>query len=131
MPTFLDPWPLVATWLAETSSAPPLIDWQGLPVVVNPWAIILGFMGSIVVELMDVSRRFVTGRWLKAHSSPLFWLLRVLIAIFAGVFAGAYVGDSKNWILAIHVGVSLPVIINAMMANPPGDSKQAPKSEQR
>lgn len=78
-----------------------------------------GFMGSIAVELSYVVDRFKRGqKFPQCYSNWPYYVARTTLAVFAGWLA-AIVYQSHNEMLAFHVGVSAPLIVNHFSEKPP------------
>lgn len=87
----------------------------------SPEIFLWGFGGSIAVEIASLYRAMMSHpRVPSRYRNPWFWLVRVLLAGVAGGLALAY--EIDNRVLAINVGASAPLILQALAAgvNAPG-----------
>jgi hypothetical protein len=75
-----------------------------------------GFLGSVAVEVVALFRLFqksdgdfvLPGR----YRSPLYWIVRVFLAVVGGGLAVAY--DIENPILAANIGAATPAIVTTL-----------------
>jgi hypothetical protein len=81
---------------------------------------LIGFGGSLAVEVVNVCRHYERGRALPARFTKRgFWVARFVLALAAGLVAWVYTHDSPNPVLALHLGASTPVLILAFARVPP------------
>lgn len=89
----------------------------------TPWErFLLGCAGSIAVEVITIYRIYqgnpekLPSRFRRGG----YWVTRVLLVLVAGGLAWVYRGID-NPILAIHIGASAPLIIQAFAQRAPGE----------
>jgi hypothetical protein len=76
-------------------------------------AFLFGFLGSLAVEVLQVNTHYDTsGAPPKTYKLFGFWLARGLLAVVAGGLAVGYGATAP--IMAIHIGISTPVIFQAL-----------------
>jgi hypothetical protein len=84
----------------------------------TPWqAFLFGALGSVFVEVVNVLGYFQSGQFPDRYSSKWFWLTRLGLVVGAGVIALAH--DVQTKVLAIHLGVATPLILQAFSRGPP------------
>ena len=77
---------------------------------------LFGFGGSAAIEIVSLYVRFETAQSSRVvlpwrYRKVSFWIVRFMIAIIAGGLAVAY--GINNMILAINIGASAPLILQA------------------
>ena len=83
---------------------------------------LVGTLGGVLLELVhwwNLRRR--NPRFPKYAKSVSYWAITLLIALGGGVLAVVYFGDKAEAIVALHVGISTPVILQKLstsMAQP-------------
>jgi len=82
-------------------------------------AFAFGAAGSLLVEVVNVLTCFQKGKIPQRYSKVMFWVVRVLLVVGAGVIAVAHEVQTK--ILAIHLGVATPLILQAFARTPPNE----------
>lgn len=82
---------------------------------------VYGVFGSAIVEVVSAwhyTNNDGAGDLPPKYKRFSFWLIRVILAIMAGLLAEAY-GIKSNPILAINIGASTPLIVKALGENIP------------
>jgi hypothetical protein len=75
-----------------------------------------GFVGSLTVEVVRIHGYLSTaGRLPLRYRRPMFWVVRLLLAMTAGGLAIAY--GIETPVLALHVGAATPLIVQALAKN--------------
>lgn len=84
---------------------------------------VFGAGGSVAVEILNLYRYYEVrgGRLPQRYRNPYFWLVRTLLAGVAGGLVIAYQVDTP--ILAVNIGASAPLILQALAQGPPADSQ--------
>jgi hypothetical protein len=85
-------------------------------------AFVFGALGSMLVEVVKVLGYFQRGRFPDRYSSKLFWVTRAALVLGAGVIALAHEVQTK--VLAIHLGVATPLILQALARTPPPEQDE-------
>jgi hypothetical protein len=80
-------------------------------------AFAFGALGSILVEIINILAYFQRGRFPERYQKALYWLTRAALAMGAGMIALAH--DVQTKVLAIHLGVATPLILQALARTPP------------
>lgn len=73
-----------------------------------------GFIGGALLELLhwyNLRRKPAFPRYAK---STRYWLVTLAMAAAGGVLAVAYFGDRADGIVALHVGLSCPLILQKL-----------------
>jgi hypothetical protein len=93
-------------------------------------AFLYGFGGSIAVEIALVLHTMGPRGGLKGkHKTWVFWLLRVLIALFSGVFAMAYYSPQVPLFLYVHVGAATPAVLIRLSKSSEEDTEETEPSK--
>ncbi|MGY8662410.1 hypothetical protein Q3C01_08585 [Bradyrhizobium sp. UFLA05-109] len=82
-----------------------------------------GFFGGILIELVHWYAIRRDGRWPDYASTAQYWITSLAMALVGGVFAVLYFGSKAEGIVALHVGLSAPLILQKLtttIANPGG-----------
>jgi len=74
-------------------------------------AFLFGALGSVLIELIDILAYFRRGALPDRYHRILFWVSR--IGLVAGSGFIAYAHDVQTKILAVHLGVATPLIVQA------------------
>lgn len=74
-------------------------------------AFIFGALGSLLVEVVSILGYFNKGQFPTRYGKAWFWLARAVLVMGAGLIALAH--DVQTKILAIHLGVATPLILQA------------------
>ncbi len=83
-------------------------------------AFVFGSLGSVLVEVVNVLTCFQRGKIPTRYYKPVFWLVRFFLVIGAGIIALAH--DVQTKILAVHLGVATPLILQAFAKSNPNDA---------
>jgi hypothetical protein len=85
---------------------------------------LFGMCGSIAVEIVKVVAIYERGqgKFPARYRRWGFWVARLLLAAIGGALAVGYGVDAP--LVAVHVGASVPVIIESLARTPP--KEQAP-----
>lgn len=84
-----------------------------------------GFGGSVAVEVVLLYQLMQADSALPArYKKPLFWIVRVLLAVIGGALAIAYQIDKP--LLAANIGAAAPLIVKAFAE---GISPTTPKGK--
>jgi hypothetical protein len=84
---------------------------------------ITGFAGGIILELVHWYAIRKNGRWPAYGRSPLYWAISALMCAAGGGLAVLYFGGRAEGIVALHVGLSAPLILQKLtttIASTPG-----------
>jgi hypothetical protein len=74
-----------------------------------------GFCGGALLELLHwYSLRRDTERFPQYARSPLYWFITLAMACAGGGLAVLYFGGRADGILAVHVGLSTPLLIQKL-----------------
>lgn len=72
-----------------------------------------GVFGSVIIEAIVILRYYQrSGRLPRYYRKVGFWVVRTVIALAAGILAVLY--NPENPLLAVHIGVSTPLIVSTM-----------------
>ncbi len=82
-------------------------------------AFIFGALGSVLVEVVSILSYFNKGKFPTRYRKAWFWFARAILVVGAGTIALAH--DVQTKILAIHLGVATPLILQAFAKNAPTD----------
>ena len=82
------------------------------PVQTQGLMFLCGFGGSVAVEIVMVHQLMQDGKQLpERYTKPVFWVVRILLAVVGGGLALAYGIDKP--LLAANIGAATPLIIKA------------------
>jgi hypothetical protein len=84
---------------------------------------IAGFAGGIVLEFFHWYSIRKEGKWPDYSSSAVYWVTSAVMAIIGGGLAVLYFGGRAEGIVALHVGLSAPLILQKLtttVASTPG-----------
>lgn len=86
-------------------------------------AFLWGFAGSVAVEIVNVYQVFQDEKVAmpSRYKSIWFWIIRGILAVIGGGLTMAYNIDAP--ILAINIGASAPLILQALGQRPPNLQK--------
>lgn len=88
------------------------------------WQVFLaGLAGGILLELVHWYSIRKDGKWPDYGSSPQYWVLSMIMAVAGGGLAVLYFGGRAEGIVALHVGLSAPLILQKLtttVASTPG-----------
>lgn len=77
-----------------------------------------GLFGSSIIEAIVILRYYQRlGRLPLYYRKVGFWVVRIVIALAAGILAVLY--DPENPLLAVHIGASTPLIVSTMAGTTP------------
>lgn len=80
-----------------------------------------GFIGSASVEVLTILKYYQNpGRFPMRYKKVGFWFTRTSLALFSGFFA--VIIDPSNLLLAVHIGVSTPLIVSKLTETLPNDA---------
>ena len=82
-----------------------------------------GFAGGIILELVHWYSIGKKGRWPAYGRSPLYWAISLMMCVAGGGLAVLYFGGRAEGIVALHVGLSAPLILQKLtttVASTPG-----------
>jgi len=96
----------------------------------QPWVKVWlwGFLGGLAAEFLKWYNLRTSLAFPAYVRSPLYWLLTILMAVVGGVLATLYVEDvveGRQKLLALHIGVSAPLILALLVQTTPGAVEQA------
>jgi hypothetical protein len=83
----------------------------------------VGFSGGVLLELLHWYNIYRTPESPNYARSPKYWIVTLLMAVAGGLVALFYFGARTEAIIALHVGLSTPLILQklaATAAEPPG-----------
>jgi hypothetical protein len=92
-------------------------------------AFVFGALGSAMVEIVSILSCFQRGKFPRRYFKIWFWVTRLLLVISAGIIALAH--DVPTKILAIHLGIATPLILQAFAKGPLADEAVEPDGVQR
>jgi hypothetical protein len=84
---------------------------------------LVGLAGGMVLELLHWYNIRTDPQWPTYVSSPLYWIITMLMAAVGGGLALLYFGSQADAIVTFHVGLSTPLILQKLtttVANVPG-----------
>ena len=84
---------------------------------------IAGIAGGMLLELIHWYAIRKDGRWPDYAGSPLYWGVSLAMAMAGGGLAVLYFGSKAEGIVALHVGLSAPLILQKLsstIADTPG-----------
>lgn len=82
-----------------------------------------GLAGGCLLELVHWYAILKNGRLPDYGKSPLYWIVSALMAVAGGGLAVLYFGERAEGIVALHVGLSAPLILQKLsttIASTPG-----------
>jgi len=71
-----------------------------------------GFVGSIAVEIVNLTRAYNLGKIPRRYKRQPYWILRFLLAVVAGLVAIIF--ETEKPIQAFTIGVAAPLIIRRL-----------------
>ena len=87
------------------------------------WYFSLGVFGSLAIELVKILKTYQTGKPLPdEYRLKGYWATRIGLALTGGFMAVIY--DVHTNILAVHIGLATPAILENLAKNPPGPARQ-------
>lgn len=87
-------------------------------------AFLFGAIGSLLVEVNNILTYFHKGQQFpNRYFKPSFWFTRAVLVIGAGMIALAH--DVQTKILAVHLGVATPLILQAFAKSPPTEVERS------
>ena len=83
------------------------------PIDLELKAFLAGFVASIGVELVGVTKSFRRGRRhvARRYSDWLFWLLRILLAVVSGAVAWLFYVPGLSSAACLYIGAATPLIL--------------------
>lgn len=98
---------------------------RGIPMPLNQyWEVFaVGFVGGILLELLHWYNIYRTPEFPGYARSPKYWIVSFLMAVAGGLVALFYFGPRTEAMIALHVGLSTPLILQKLAvtaAEPPG-----------
>jgi hypothetical protein len=86
------------------------------------WLVVYGIVGSVAVEIVQLSVLYETGRPLPPRYRRFgFYVVRAVLALMAGILVLAYSANQPvTPILAFHIGAATPAIVGSFARTPPG-----------
>lgn len=81
---------------------------NNMPLQMFLWAC----MGSVAIEIQSAYRSLQTSGIPRYYRKPLFWIVRVLLAMIGGGLTVAY--DIHQPLLAINIGAATPIILGTL-----------------
>jgi hypothetical protein len=83
--------------------------------LVTPFQVFgVGFVGGILLEILHWYALRKERRMPVYAGSPIYWIVTALMAVAGGGLALIYFGSRAEGILALHVGVSTPLILQKL-----------------
>lgn len=82
-----------------------------------------GFLGGVVLEVVHWYNIVKSGDWPAYGNSPLYWIITLIMALVGGGLAVIYFGSRADGLVAFHVGLSAPLILQKLtttIATTPG-----------
>jgi hypothetical protein len=89
-----------------------------------------GFAGGVVLEFMHWYGLRYDPDFPAYARSPKYWVISLLMALTGGGLAVLYFGDQAEGIVALHVGLSAPLILQKLtttIAQTPGARSAGPR----
>lgn len=74
-----------------------------------------GFFGGVLIEFVHWYAIRKDGRMPDYAKSALYWLTSVVMALVGGGLAVLYFGNKAEGIVALHVGLSAPLILQKLV----------------
>lgn len=74
----------------------------------------VGFAGGFLLELLHWYALRKERRMPAYAKNPIYWIVTALMAVSGGGLAVIYFGDRAEAILALHVGISTPLILQKL-----------------
>lgn len=71
----------------------------------------VGFIGGVLLELVHWYALTRDPNFSAYKRSPVYWLMSLGMAAAGGLLAMLYFGDQAEGFLALHVGISAPLIL--------------------
>jgi hypothetical protein len=87
-----------------------------------------GLAGGILLEVVHWYALRTDGRWPEYASRPQYWVISAVMALVGGGLAVLYFGAKAEGIVAVHVGLSAPLILQKLtstIAETPGAKGEA------
>jgi hypothetical protein len=84
---------------------------------------ITGLMGGVVLELVHWYNIIKSGDWPAYGNSPVYWIITAIMVVVGGGLAVLYFGSRADGLVAFHVGLSAPLILQKLtttVATTPG-----------
>lgn len=79
-----------------------------------------GLAGSILVEVLTILKYYQSpGKFPMRYQKKGFWCTRLVLALGGGLFAFLY--NPASLLLAVHIGVSTPLLIASLTENLPSE----------
>jgi hypothetical protein len=73
-----------------------------------------GLAGGVVLEILHWYALRKASRWPAYAKSPIYWLVSLAMALVGGGLAVLYFGSHAEGIVALHVGLSAPLILQKL-----------------
>lgn len=87
-----------------------------------------GLGGGVLLEFLHWYGLRRDAKWPDYAGKPHYWILSAVMALVGGLLAVLYFGNRANAIIAVHVGISAPIILQKLMttvAEPSGGKGRA------
>ena len=84
---------------------------------------LIGTIGGVILELVHWYALRRNGKWPDYGHDPFYWLVSALMALAGGLLSWLYFGSRAEGIVALHVGLSAPLILQKLsttIADTPG-----------
>ena len=79
------------------------------------WQVFLtGLAGGCLLELVHWYAIRKNGRWPAYAARPQYWIVSALMAVAGGGLAVLYFGGRADGIVALHIGLSAPLILQKL-----------------
>ena len=75
---------------------------------------LMGFMGGMILEITHWYNIRKRGRLPKYAQSIKYWIITLVMASAGGLLAVLYFGNRAEGIIALHVGLSAPLILQKL-----------------
>ena len=89
---------------------------------------VAGLVGGLLLEFLHWYGLRRDAKLPEYAAKPMYWILSVVMALVGGVLAELYFGSRAEAIVAVHVGLSAPIILQKLMttiAEPAGAKGRA------
>jgi hypothetical protein len=75
---------------------------------------LVGFAGGLLLEILHWYNLSRDANFTAYKRSPFYWVLSVAMATAGGLLSLLYFGDQAEGLLALHVGISAPLILQKL-----------------
>lgn len=79
----------------------------------------IGCAGGVIAELLHWWNLREAPQFPDYGSSPLYWIITIAMIVAGGFVAWLYFGERAEAIIALHVGISTPLILQKLVTSVP------------